>query len=76
MVRSMLVARAGLREQCAVLHEMMLEMVRKSATCRPLMAIPGVGAITALTFLTTIDDPARFQRSRDVDAHLGLTPKK
>jgi transposase len=35
-----------------------------------------VGAITAVTFLTTIDDPARFHRSRDVGAHLGLTPKK
>jgi transposase len=76
MVRPMLVARAALRKQCAVLHKMMLEMVRKSATCRRLMTIPGVGAIAALTFLTTIDDPARFQRSRDVGAHLGLTPKK
>ena len=72
----MLVARAALRQQCAVLHKMMLEMVRKSATCRRLMTIPGVGAITAVTFLTTIDDPARFHRSRDVGAHLGLTPKK
>jgi transposase len=76
MVRPMLVARAALREQCAVLHKMMLEMVRKRTTCRRLMTIPGVGAIAALTFLTTIDDPARFQRSRDVGAHLGLTPKK
>ena len=76
VVRPMLVARAALREQCAVLHKMMLEMVRKSTTCRRLMTIPGVGAIAALTFLTTIDDPARFQRSRDVGAHLGLTPKK
>ena len=76
MVRPMLVARAALRQQCAVLHKMMLEMVRKSTTCRRLMTIPGVGAIAALTFLTTIDDPARFQRSRDVGAHLGLTPKK
>ena len=55
---------------------MMLEMVRKSPTCRRLMTIPGVGAITAVTFLTTIDDPDRFHRSRDVGAHLGLTPKK
>ncbi len=76
IVRPMLVARSALREQCAVLHKMMLEMVRKSATCRRLMTIPGVGAITAVTFLTTIHDPDRFHRSRDVGAHLGLTPKK
>jgi transposase len=39
IVRPMLVARAALRQQCAVLHKMMLEMIRKSATCRRLMTI-------------------------------------
>ena len=39
MVRPVLVARGALRQQCAVLHKMMLEMVRKSATCRRLMTI-------------------------------------
>jgi transposase len=34
------------------------------------------GAVTALVFATAIDDPARFARSRDVGAHLGLTPRK
>jgi len=29
-----------------------------------------------LTFATAIDDPARFAKSRDVGAHLGLTPRK
>ncbi|MCF1467510.1 IS110 family transposase [Agrobacterium vitis] len=76
MVKPMLIARAALRQQCAVLHKMMLDTVRKDRTCRRLMTIPGVGAITAVTFVTTIDDPARFERSRDVGAHLGLTPKK
>jgi len=32
--------------------------------------------VTALTFATAIDDPARFARSRNVGAHLGLTPRK
>ncbi|MER8703676.1 hypothetical protein [Mesorhizobium sp. M1273] len=56
MVKPMLIARAALRQQCAVLHKMMLDMVRKDETCRRLMTIPGVGAITAVTYLTTIDD--------------------
>jgi transposase len=46
IVRPMLVARAALRQQCAVLHKMILEKVRKSATCRRLMTIPSVGATT------------------------------
>lgn len=41
-----------------------------------LKSIDGVGDITALAFLTEIDDPLRFKRSRDVAAYLGLTPKQ
>ena len=35
-----------------------------------------VGPITALAFRATIDRPERFRRSRDVGAHLGLTPAR
>jgi transposase len=76
MLRPMLVARAALRQQCAILHKMVLDAVRSDPTCRQLMTVPGVGAITAVTYLVTIDAPERFQRSRDVGAHLGLTPRK
>ena len=76
MVPPMLIARAALREQCAVLHKMMLKAVRGDDTCRRLLTVPGVGALTAVTFVTTIDDPVRFERSRDVGAHLGLSPRK
>lgn len=40
------------------------------------MTVPGAGAVTAVTFLAVIDDPSRFQHSRDVGAHLGVTPRK
>src|SRR3954467_8212450 len=40
------------------------------------MTTPGVGAIVALTFVSAIDDPARFRSSRMVGAHFGLTPRK
>lgn len=76
MVEPMLIARRALREQSAVLEKMLLGEVRRDETCRRLMTIPGVGAITAITYVGTIDDPDRFQRSRDVGAHLGLTPGK
>jgi transposase len=76
MLRPMLAARSALAKQCAVLHKMLLDVVRGEPTCRRLMTVPGVGALTAVTYLTTIDDPARFRRSRDVGAHLGLTPRK
>jgi transposase len=76
LIRPMLVARRALREQCAVLHRMLLQLVRTNETCKRLMTVPGVGLLVAVTYMVTIDDPDRFQRSRDVGAHLGLTPTK
>ena len=40
------------------------------------MSAPGVGAIVALTYVSAVDDPARFKSSKTVAAHFGLTPKK
>ena len=40
------------------------------------MTTPGVGALTALTFVAAIDDVDRFSSSRMVGAHFGLTPRK
>jgi len=40
------------------------------------MTVPGVGAITALTFKAAVDDPTRFKSSRTVAAHFGLTPRR
>jgi transposase len=40
-----------------------------------LRQVPGVGPITALTFVLTLDDAARFRKSRDVGPFLGLRPK-
>ncbi len=38
--------------------------------------VPGVGPITALAFRATIDRADLFQHSRDLGAHLGLTPAR
>ena len=40
------------------------------------MTIPGVGPLTALAFVAAVDEPARFRRSRDVGAYLGLVPRR
>ena len=41
---------------------------------RLLRQVAGVGALTALTFVLTLEDPERFERSRAVGAYLGLVP--
>lgn len=40
-----------------------------------LRAVPGVGPLVASTFVTTIGDPLRFTKSRNVGAWFGLAPK-
>jgi transposase len=41
-----------------------------------LRQVSGVGDLIALTYVLTVEDPHRFQRSRDVGALLGLRPKR
>ena len=40
------------------------------------MSVPGIGPVTALAYAATIDDPARFAKSRAVGAYLGLTARR
>jgi transposase len=42
----------------------------------PLRQVSGVGALTAVTFILTLEDPHRFRKSRDVGCYLGLKPKQ
>jgi transposase len=39
-----------------------------------LRQVEGVGPLTALTFVLTVEDPHRFEKSRSVGAYLGLVP--
>jgi len=41
-----------------------------------LRSVPGVGPITALCFVLTLEQPHRFKKSRDVAAFFGLTPRR
>jgi len=43
---------------------------------KALRQIPGVGPLTALCFVLTLEDPERFDKSRNVGAFLGLVPRQ
>jgi transposase len=38
--------------------------------------VEGIGTLTALTFVLTLEDPYRFAKSRTVGAYLGLVPAR
>jgi transposase len=80
-----------LEETCAPLFELLAGLTRAIRTydreierlseqeypeTARLRQVAGVGPITALDFVLTIEDPTRFAKSRNVGAYLGLSPKK
>jgi len=76
LVESLLSVIRVMTDEVARLTKRVLDEVRVEPTCRHLMTVPGVGPLTALAFRATVDRPDRFRRSRDVGAHLGLTPRR
>jgi len=73
---ALLAVHETLRREFDGFEKRVRSMARADARVRLLMSAPGVGAIVALTYVSAIDDPARFRSSKNVGAHFGLTPKK
>ena len=75
-VEPLIKAREALQRQIAGLDRKLLRLARSEPQVRRFMTVPGVGPITALCYLATIDDPARFRKSRSVGAYVGLTTRR
>lgn len=76
IVLPMLEAWLSIRDRASDLGRQLIADARKSQPCKLLMSIPGVGTITATSFVTAIEDPGNFKRSRSVGAWLGLTTRR
>jgi transposase len=72
----LLAARTALWREFNRFEKQVRALARSDVRSRLLMSVPGVGAIVSLTFVSAIDDPARFASSKDVGAYFGLTPTK
>ncbi len=72
----MLEAWRGIRLRAAELGRQLVRDARQSRACRILMSIPGIGAITATSFTTAIEEPDNFRKSRSVGAWIGLTTRR
>lgn len=49
---------------------------KKYPETKLLQQVKGVGDLTALAFVLTLENPERFEKSRDVGPYLGLVPKQ
>jgi transposase len=75
-VRSLLAARGGVLAAISAIDGDIRRLSRDLPACQLLITVPGVGPLTALAFVAAVDEPARFGRSRDLGAYLGLVPKR
>jgi transposase len=72
-IRCQLEAIEHLNEQIEKLGKELDEIAKQDPVCRLLMTHPGVGALIALEFRATIDDPKRFKHGDKVASYIGLT---
>src|ERR1700726_2552080 len=75
-IRPLLEARNAVEQQVGELDRKVMKLARHDTQVPRVLTAPGVGPITALCFKATIDDPARFARSRSVGAYVGLTSRR
>jgi transposase len=76
VILPLLEAWIAIRGRAAELGRQVLRHARNSEDCLRLMSIPGIGAITATSFATAVEDPANFRTSRSVGAWIGLTTRR
>lgn len=76
IVLPILEAWRSIRVRAVELGRQLVAGARRSEACQILMSIPGVGAITATSFATAVEDPDNFTKSRSVGAWLGLTTRR
>ncbi|MDK1390007.1 IS110 family transposase [Sinorhizobium sp. 8-89] len=66
----------SVRIRAADLGRQLIRDARESQACCLLMSVPGVGAITATSFVTAVEEPDNFRKSRNVGAWIGLTTRR
>ncbi len=76
MIEPLLSAVAALKHENKRLDAAVMARAKGDPTCCLLMTAPGVGPVTALAYVVTIGDAARFAKSRAVGAYVGLTSRR
>lgn len=76
IILPLLEAWRSLRTRAAELEKQLLASSRGNEATTLLMSIPGIGAVTASSYVAAIEDPANFKSSRSVGAWLGLTTRR
>lgn len=73
-VERLLVIIEALNQQIKDADKQVRQLAKSDEVCRRLMTVPGVGPLTAVRFVATLDDVKRFSTAHEVQSYLGLTP--
>ena len=76
LVQPLLAVHAAAGRELEALDEQVAARAAADPVCRRLMTVPGVGGLTALAFVATVDDPRRFAKAAQAGAYLGLVPRQ
>ena len=74
VIKSLLNILDTFEKEIKELDQAVKDIGKEDERVRLLQTIDGVGPITALAFVGEVDDPKRFEDSKDVAAYIGLTP--
>ena len=75
-IESLLMSLSAIEGSIDVLDKEMVRLSKSDEDCRRLMTVPGVGAVTAMTYKAALDSPERFEDSSSVGAYFGITPRQ
>jgi transposase len=64
----------GLNEQIKLANKRLAELVERDDLVSRLCTVPGVGPVTATSFVATLDEHTRFAGAKETRAYLGLVP--
>ena len=65
-----------LNEQVGLLDEQLSELGGQDERVKRLMTMRGIGPVTAMAFVATLDEVERFSGAHQVEAYLGLVPRE
>jgi transposase len=66
----------SLNEQIKQADEQLAALVKENEVVARLCTVPGVGPVTATSFVSTLDEAARFAGAKQARAYLGLVPSE
>jgi transposase len=75
-IKPLLAVMKPLGKQIARVDRQVDELANEDREVRTLCTAPGVGPVTAISFVATLDTAQRFRGAHQVEAYLGLVPRE